>query len=67
VLFSSYGPDALRELCEACKRSLPLALRMPNVDMHDFGDMIVAAGFEALVTEVDTFLLSFGGPRQLID
>jgi len=35
--------------------------------MHDFGDMLVAAGFAALVMEVDTVLLSFGGPRQLID
>jgi len=67
VLFSSYGPAALSELGEACKRSLPSALLMPYMDMHGFGDMLVAAGFEAPVMEVDTVHWSFGGPRQLPD
>jgi malonyl-CoA O-methyltransferase len=66
VLFSSYGPDTLDELRGACQRSLPGAMPMPFVDMHDFGDMLVAAGFEAPVMEVENLTLTYADPRRLI-
>ena len=66
VLFSSYGPDTLAELRGACQRALPAAKPMPFVDMHDFGDMLLASGFEAPVMEVDTVRLTFATPRQLL-
>src|SRR6266404_3995785 len=37
LLFSSLGPDTLRELREACAAALPHARPMPFVDMHDLG------------------------------
>jgi len=39
---------------------------MPFVDMHDFGDMLVAAGFEAPVMEVDMLQLTFPNARRLL-
>jgi malonyl-CoA O-methyltransferase len=66
VLFSSYGPDTGRELRAACQESLPAARPMPFVDMHDFGDMLVAAGFEAPVMEAEVLRLTFGSARELL-
>jgi malonyl-CoA O-methyltransferase len=66
LLFSSLGPDTLRELREACAAALPAARPMPFVDMHDLGDMMVAAGFSAPVTDSETIRLTFGSARQLL-
>jgi malonyl-CoA O-methyltransferase len=66
VLFSSYGPDTGKELRAACQAALPGARPMPSVDMHDFGDMLVEAGFEAPVMEVEKLQLTFAGARALL-
>jgi malonyl-CoA O-methyltransferase len=66
VLFSSLGPDTLRELREACAAALPQARPMPFVDMHDLGDMMVAAGFSSPVTESESIRLTYGSARQLL-
>jgi malonyl-CoA O-methyltransferase len=39
---------------------------MPFVDMHDFGDMLVASGFATPVMDVETLTLTFSSPRDLI-
>jgi len=66
LLFSSLGPDTLKELREACEIALPHARPMPFVDMHDLGDMMVAAGFGSPVTDAETIRLTYGSPRQLL-
>ena len=66
VLFSAYGPDTLRELRAACVRAGMAARPMPYVDMHDFGDMLVTAGFETPVTESETLRLTFAGADALL-
>ena len=66
VMFSSYGPDTVKELRAACAAALPAARPMPCVDMHDFGDMLVEAGFEAPVMEVETLRLTFGSAPALV-
>lgn len=66
VLLSSYGPDTLLELREACGRTLAQSAPMPYVDMHDLGDMLVATGFEAPVMEAEILSLTYGDPRQLL-
>jgi malonyl-CoA O-methyltransferase len=66
LLFSSLGPDTLRELRQACAAALPLARPMPFVDMHDLGDMMVAAGFSAPVTDSETIRLTYGSAHQLL-
>jgi malonyl-CoA O-methyltransferase len=66
VLFSSYGPDTLGELRSACQRALPAAMPMPFVDMHDFGDMLIAARFESPVMEVENLTLTYPNARRLM-
>jgi malonyl-CoA O-methyltransferase len=66
LLFSSLGPDTLRELREACAAALPQARPMPFVDMHDLGDMMVSSGFSSPVTDSETIRLTYGSARQLL-
>jgi malonyl-CoA O-methyltransferase len=66
LLFTSLGPDTLRELREACAVALPQAQPMPFVDLHDLGDMMVAAGFSAPVTDAEAIRLTYGSARQLL-
>jgi len=66
LLYSCMGPDTLRELRDACAAALPYARPMPFVDMHDLGDMMVAAGFGAPVTDSETIRLTYGSARQLL-
>jgi len=59
VMFSTYGPDTLSELREAFASvdSMPHAL--PFVDMHDVGDMLVAAGFCDPVMDMEVITLTY--------
>jgi len=66
LLFSSLGPDTLQELRDACKGALPFARPMPFVDMHDLGDMMVAAGLSSSVTDDETITMTYGSARQLV-
>lgn len=66
LMFSCFGPDTLRELRAAAAGALTHARPMPFVDMHDFGDMLVASGFATPVMDVETLTLTFGTPRELI-
>jgi malonyl-CoA O-methyltransferase len=66
VMFSSFGPDTWKELRSACQATLADARPMPFVDMHDFGDMLVSAGFEAPVMEAENVRLTFGSAHALL-
>lgn len=66
LLFSCFGPDTLQELRAACTQALPHACPMPFVDMHDFGDMMVAAGFALPVMDVERLTLTYPSARALI-
>lgn len=66
LMFSCFGPDTLRELRAAVADALPDAAPMPFVDMHDFGDMMVAAGLATPVMDVEKLTLTFPGPRELL-
>ena len=66
LLFSSFGPDTLQELRQACAAALPQARPMPFVDMHDLGDMMVAAGFSSPVTDSEKIHLTYTSARQLL-
>lgn len=66
LLFSCFGPDTLKELRAACAQALPQARPMPFVDMHDFGDMMVAAGFATPVMDVETIRLTYESPQALL-
>lgn len=66
LLFSCFGPDTLKELRAACLQTLPRCRPLPFVDMHDFGDMMVASGFATPVMDVERLRLTYGSPSDLV-
>jgi len=66
LLFSCFGPDTLRELRAAYVSAGIAARPMPFIDMHDFGDMMVAAGFATPVMDVEVLTLTYATPRALL-
>lgn len=61
LMFAMLGPDTLKELRAAGAtglRSFP--------DMHDIGDMLVAAGFADPVMDMDMIEFAYAGPRGLL-
>ena len=66
LMFSCLGPDTLREL-----RALYTALGWPSpghefTDMHDWGDMLVAAGFAEPVMDMERVVLTWDSPEALL-
>jgi len=66
LMFSCLGPDSLREL-----RGLYQALGWPApghdfTDMHDWGDMLVHAGFAEPVMDMERVVLTYETPARLI-
>jgi malonyl-CoA O-methyltransferase len=66
LLFSCFGPDTLKELRAACRGALPHGRPMPFIDMHDFGDMMVASGFANPVMDVEVITLTYPSARSLL-
>ena len=67
LMFSCLGPDTLREL-----RALYAALGWPPAapdftDMHDWGDMLVHAGFAEPVMDMERITLTWASPRALLE
>lgn len=61
LMFSTVGPDTLRELRSAFSRASAPAHVHSFIDMHDLGDMLVAAGFAAPVMDTETVTLTYPG------
>jgi malonyl-CoA O-methyltransferase len=64
LLFSCFGPDSVQEL-RAAFRAWPQARPMPFIDMHDFGDMLVAQGFADPVMDAERIVLTYPSPQAL--
>lgn len=66
LTFSMLGPDTLKELRKACidLGIAPPLHRFP--DMHDVGDLLVAAGFADPVMDMEVIRLTFASPRGLL-
>lgn len=62
VMFSTLGPDSLKELRAAAGPARVHAF----VDMHDIGDMLVHAGFADPVMDMEHVTLTFESPRALV-
>ena len=67
VMFSCLGPDTLREL-----RAVYARLGWPEpshtfTDMHDWGDMLAAAGFAEPVMDMERIILTFTTPARLLE
>lgn len=66
LMFSCLGPDTLREF-----RTLYQSLGWPApshefTDMHDWGDMLVGAGFAEPVMDTERITLTFETPQRLL-
>jgi len=66
LMFSSYGPDTLKEL----RSSFPANARARRVhafaDMHDVGDVLVACGFSAPVMDVEVITMTYACVEDLV-
>lgn len=66
LLFSTFGPDTLKEL----RAAFAAVDRQPHVsrfvDMHDIGDALLASGFRDPVLERDDFTLTYSDARTLM-
>jgi malonyl-CoA O-methyltransferase len=66
LTFSLLGPDTLKELRFAAE-SLGIASPVRRFhDMHDIGDMLVAAGFGDPVMDMEMLTLTYDSPRGLV-
>jgi malonyl-CoA O-methyltransferase len=62
LMFSTLGPDSLKEL-----RAAAGAARVHEfADMHDLGDMLLAAGFAAPVMDMEMLQVDYANGAQLI-
>ena len=62
LMFSTLGPDTLKELRLAAGASRVHAF----TDMHDLGDMLVAAGFTAPVMDMEMLDIAYRDPASLL-
>jgi malonyl-CoA O-methyltransferase len=65
LMFSSYGPDTLKELKSAFAAASQRRHVHSFVDMHDVGDMLVACGFASPVMDVETITLTYASVADL--
>jgi malonyl-CoA O-methyltransferase len=64
--FSMLGPDTLKELRVAATK-LGAGWTAPTfIDMHDIGDMLMAAGFGDPVMEMEMLTLTYRSPRAFL-
>jgi len=64
--FTTFGPDTLRELRRAFAGIDAATHTNRFVDMHDVGDMLVAAGFADPVMDMEHVTLTFESPGALL-
>jgi malonyl-CoA O-methyltransferase len=62
LMFSTLGPDTLKELRAAAGAARVHAF----TDMHDLGDMLVAAGFTAPVMDMEMLDIAYRDPASLL-
>jgi malonyl-CoA O-methyltransferase len=67
VMFSCLGPGSLAELRKAISEA-SLDTQTPQfVDMHDFGDLLVARGFMDPVMDQEIITLTYRTPEKLLE
>jgi len=66
LLFATFGPDTLKELRQAFAEVDGGAHVSTFVDMHDIGDMLVHAGFQHPVMEMEMLTLTYADLKPLL-
>ena len=66
LMFSTFGPDTLKEL-RAATNADPNHVHVSRfIDMHDIGDALVRAGFSAPVLDVEHFELTYDDVKSVM-
>lgn len=66
LMFSTFGPDTLRELREAYRDVDRYTHVNRFIDMHDIGDMLVHAGYGDPVMDMERFTLTYADVGALM-
>ena len=66
LMFSTFGPDTLRELRAAYAETDNYTHVNRFIDMHDLGDMLVHAGFADPVMDMEYITLTYADVRALM-
>lgn len=66
LMFSTFGPDTLKELKRAYEGTDRHTHVNRFVDMHDIGDMLVVAGLADPVMDMEQLVLTYGEVRALM-
>ncbi len=66
LMFSCFGPDTFKELRSAFAAVDRHAHALSFVDMHDFGDMLVNAGFSTPVMDMETITVTYESIDKLM-
>ena len=66
LMFSNFGPDTFRELRAAFADQGESPRVLPFVDMHDFGDQLVEAGFSTPVMDMEIITVTYDTPAALL-
>ena len=64
LMFSTFGPDTLKELRAATTNSHTHVSRF--IDMHDIGDALVRAGFSTPVLDVEHYTLTYDDVKSVM-
>jgi malonyl-CoA O-methyltransferase len=66
LMFSNFGPDTFRELRAAFAAMDETPHTLPFVDMHDFGDQLVEAGFTTPVMDMEQITVTYDSADKLL-
>jgi len=67
LMFSTFGPDTLRELRALYAEAGWGAPHPPFIDMHDLGDLLVHGGFADPVMDQEVLRLTWSSPEALVE
>ena len=66
LMFSCFGPDSFQQLRAAFAAAGEHHAVLPFVDLHDFGDMLVDAGFATPVMDMEKLTISYSSAEKLL-
>ncbi len=66
LMFSAFGPDAFLQLREAYSNLGIRPPMLPFVDLHDYGDMLVEAGFADPVMDMEKLNITYSSADKLL-
>ncbi len=66
IMFTTFGPDTLRELRAAWRAADDAPHVHGFIDMHDLGDMLIHAGLADPVMDMEHFTLNYPGVMEVM-